>query len=241
MRVFVDVGAHYGETLNVALNPKWNFDRIYSLEPSRACLKVLSTYRDPRLFVEPIALANHNGTATLYGSGQLGGSLYEDKKQKTDRLEQETITLVRASDWFSKLTGELHVKMNCEGSEADILADLLDSGEIAKIARLYVHFDIEKVAGQEHRRAELEKRLKAAGVRYTEASSDMSAADGVRRWLEQNLSPVPVPFVERIAYALPASPYDFGVSVLRFILPKRLFWFIGARFGRLSHRTRVAK
>lgn len=232
MRVFVDVGGHYGETLDVALNPKWGFDRVYSLEPSAACLKVLSKFRDPRLIIEPIALSNRTGSAILYGSGLLGGSVYANKRQKTDKLEQETIRLVRASDWFKKLDGEIYVKMNCEGSEADILEDLLDSGEIKRIYRLYVDFDIRKVAGQEARQGEIEDRLKAAHVPYASAES-FGTQRKVGAWLERNIQTVPVPLVRRLSYSLPSSPYDFAVSILKMILPRRAFWWLGRHFGRL--------
>ena len=63
MRIFIDVGGHYGETLRIALDPKWGFDRVHSIEPSAACVAVLRSHRDRRLRVEPIALSDHDGTA----------------------------------------------------------------------------------------------------------------------------------------------------------------------------------
>jgi len=34
MRIFLDVGGHHGETLDVALDPRWGFDKIYCFEPA---------------------------------------------------------------------------------------------------------------------------------------------------------------------------------------------------------------
>ena len=31
--IFIDVGAHVGETAEEAVLPKWNFDRVYALSP----------------------------------------------------------------------------------------------------------------------------------------------------------------------------------------------------------------
>jgi hypothetical protein len=55
--------------------------------------------------------------------------------------------------------------MNCEGSEAVILRDLLDTGDIKRLSRLLVDFDIRKVPGMEH----LEEGLRA----------ELAAVDGL--------------------------------------------------------------
>ena len=60
IKILVDVGAHNGETLRVALDPKWGFDRIYSIEPSSACQATLNGFRDRRLVIEQIALSNRS-------------------------------------------------------------------------------------------------------------------------------------------------------------------------------------
>jgi FkbM family methyltransferase len=235
VRVFVDVGGHYGETLAVALNPKWGFDRVYSLEPSAACLRVLSKFRDPRLVIEPIALSNRTGSAILYGSGLLGGSVYANKRQKADKLEQETIRLVRASDWLSTVPdGEIFLKLNCEGSEVDILENLLDTGMISRIRSIYVDFDIRKVEGQERRQQEIEGRMN--GVRYV--SPDIlgcNANEAVSAWLERDCPTIPVSAAKRLSHQLRgyAPPYDRFVTIVGYIMPRRLFWWLGRHFGRL--------
>jgi hypothetical protein len=68
MKILVDVGAHCGETLRVALDPKWDFDRIHSIEPSSACQATLKGFPDRRVFVQQIALSNKNEMAVLHGS-----------------------------------------------------------------------------------------------------------------------------------------------------------------------------
>ena len=102
MRIFIDVGGHYGETLGFALDPRWGFDRVYSIEPRAACVAVLRSYSDRRLRGEPIALSDHNGTAELQGAGLRGGSLYAGKRV-IERNERSFAP--RPSPWCGQASG----------------------------------------------------------------------------------------------------------------------------------------
>lgn len=242
MRIFIDVGAHYGETLKVALDPKWGFDRVFSLEPATTCQRVLARYHDRRLVIEQTALSNRNGPSILYGAGLLGGSIYVNKRQHTEKPDEEPIELVRASDWFkANIPAEstVFLKLNCEGSEVDILEDLLEAGMHSQLRSIYIDFDIRKVAGQELRQPQTEARLKAAGVRYL--SSDELGVRGnaaIGAWLERDCPKVRVPAARRIAHHLQtyAPLYDRLTTVLGHILPRRVYWWIGHRFGRVARQ-----
>ena len=37
MKVFVDIGSNHGQTLKVISNKKYNFDKIFGIEPSKKC------------------------------------------------------------------------------------------------------------------------------------------------------------------------------------------------------------
>jgi hypothetical protein len=41
VKVFLDVGAHEGSSLNVVRDPKYGFDRIYCFEHASACWPAL--------------------------------------------------------------------------------------------------------------------------------------------------------------------------------------------------------
>lgn len=247
MRIFVDVGAHNGETLHVALHPKWGFDRIFALEPASACQKWLLGFRDPRLSVEPFGLGSASGKVSLHGAGLLGASIYEDKRQKAvsqERISTEEIELVRATDWFRSNVSrhaEVFLKLNCEGSEADILDDLLDSGCAEQIRSIYVDFDIRKVPSQAHRQQEVEERLRQAGVDYV--TPDELGCNGhfaVAKWLSQAISPVSYGFADRLRYALRlyAPPYERLTELSSAVLPKTLLFWLGRRFGRVARSRR---
>lgn len=245
MRIFIDVGGHYGETLNFALDPQWGFDLIYSIEPCAACVSVLRSFSDRRLRVEPIALSDHNGTAELQGAGLRGGSLYAGKRvieRNENVIRAETITLVRASEWFAAKIpagAEVFLKMNCEGSEVDILSDLLDSGEIAKVSNAYIDFDIRKVAGQEHRQAEIEARLRTAGLRYV---SPEEKGITVATWLARDCRPVKTSWRQALSHRLrlKAPMYARATNFAKLLLPRQLYRWIGHRYGRMARNASKA-
>lgn len=246
MRIFIDVGAHYGETLSVALDPKWGFERVFCIEPSALCQPMLRGFRDKRVVVQPFALSNRNGDAVLHGAGLLGGSLYADKTQiakAVEKVRDETIPLVSASEWFARNIPSdalVYLKMNCEGGEADILEDLLDSGLIKRVASMYIDFDIRKVPSQAHRQAGIERRLGEAGISYTQVDrAHVGANWGVEAWLEKDCSPIAAPLFARISHRLYAyaPPYAQATKLLGMALPKPVFWWIGRRFGRVARAS----
>jgi FkbM family methyltransferase len=243
MRVFVDVGAHNGETLHVALDPTWEFERIYALEPASACQKPLSGFRDPKLTIQRIGLGDETRRITLHGAGLLGGSIYADKRQKAvdaSLISTEEIDLVRASDWFADNLppdAEVFLKLNCEGSECDILADLLDSGRSSQVRDIYVDFDIRKVPGQEHRQTEIERRLREVGVEYsTPETLGCSGNAGVEKWLKGSVPGVQPSLAARIWHTmrLYASPYERIRLLVETFMPRTLYFWIGRKFGRMA-------
>ncbi len=238
VRILVDVGAHYGETLTVALDPRWGFDRVFSLEPSQDCQRLLRAFRDPRLVVDGRGLSNETRTAQLYGAGSLGASVYADKLQAGDGSVNE-ISLVRASDWIREHTSasdDVFLKMNCEGSEADILDDLLDSDQLTQIRSIYVDFDIRKIPSQAHRRGRLEERLSEAGIPYmTPESSGKAGGAAVKIWLNAAVRRVDCPFSARVRYSLGwyLPRYMRTTAIARAVLPLFAFRWAARRFGRL--------
>ena len=102
---------------------------------------------------------------TLYDPGSRGASLFADKFRTTPA--EEVIRLVRATDWFRAELGAddvIYMKLNCEGAEADIVADLLDSGELSRVRAVMIDPDVRKIPSQAHRERELRQRLAASGL-----------------------------------------------------------------------------
>jgi FkbM family methyltransferase len=242
MRVFVDVGAHYGEALEVALDPDWGFDKILLLEPASACQPILGKFRDSRIEISPVAIGSKDGSATLYGAGQLGASLFRTKPQKTDgdKLKSEEIRVVRASKWFRQNIpsgADVYIKFNCEGAECDIIDDLLDAGLAGQMTSLYVDFDVRKIEEQAHRQNEVEARLNALKVRYrTPEHLGAKGSAGVACWLRQDCSRRSSRYADKLRYrlGLTTPAYLRFKNLVRHVVPLGLYWWLGRRFGRLS-------
>jgi FkbM family methyltransferase len=165
VKVFLDVGAHEGWTLHAVRDPKYGFDRIYCFEPARACWPALEAVADGRVRVCRYGLWNRTGEHELYDPGSRGASLFADKFRTTP--DQEPIRLVRATDWFRehlRQGDEIYLKLNCEGAEVDIVEDLLDSNELARVRSAMIDPDVRKIPSVAHRERELRERLAASGL-----------------------------------------------------------------------------
>jgi FkbM family methyltransferase len=188
MKVFLDVGAHEGSSLNAVRDPKYGFDRIYCFEPAHGCWAALEAVTDSRVTVCHFGLWNATREHPLYDPGSRGASIFSDKfkEQPADEMAQ----FVRATDWFRENLGaddEIYMKLNCEGAECDIAEDLLDSGELARVRSLMIDPDVRKIPSQAHREQELGERLRSAGLTNYFMERDVMVGDThrerVQNWL----------------------------------------------------------
>lgn len=184
MKVFMDVGSNTGQTISAIMEPshgfdstfcRYEFDRIFSFEPvPELHQEIAAKYRDPRITFYPLGLWNQTCEKPLFSPGSEGGSIFADKVN-VDAQRSATCSFVRASDWFRDHLSDaddVYVKLNCEGAEADIIEDLLDSGEYRKIKSLGVTFDVRKIPSQRHRETEIKRRLEEGGYRnYVDLNS----------------------------------------------------------------------
>lgn len=158
MKVFLDVGAHIGQTLTAAL--RWDFDRVVCFEPARQHRKRLEELADARTEVNMFGLWNVSERAKLYNIGAQGASLWQRPERP---VENEVCKFQRASDWLRDNTTALDIvwmKINTEGAELDIVTDLLDSGTIARIRHLLVMWDARKIPELEPRLNSVRDRLR---------------------------------------------------------------------------------
>ena len=92
-RVFLDVGAHHGESIFKALDPRLHFDRIVAFEPSvNGCLRI-ARINSKIIQIESYGLGESNESATLFGAGNLGGSIFSGKTGIENRDVTETIEI----------------------------------------------------------------------------------------------------------------------------------------------------
>jgi FkbM family methyltransferase len=185
LKVFLDVGANTGQTLMAV---KGRFDRIVCFEPAPPCWPHLAKLADTTVRIEHFGLWNRTGEQAIFEPGRKGAGMWKKDKGQSD--ETQVCRFVRASDWFRENVSaedENVLKLNVEGAECDILDDLLDSGEFAKVSRVMVDFDVRKITGMKHREAELRERLEPFGFPRVAFCKDVMKGethqDRIRNWL----------------------------------------------------------
>jgi hypothetical protein len=215
MKIFIDVGTHQGQTINSILAPmhgfdrfycRYGFDRIYGFEPVPELHHLVAArFRHPRFTFYPAGVWTETCERTIYSPGTQSGSIFPDKIN-VDPSRRLTCKFLRASEWFHHHiteTDRVYMTLNCEGSEVDIIEDLLDANEYHKITSLAVTFDVRKIPSQRHREETTKLRLRTMGFANF---VDLAQVEGVSRrerianWLSM-CGANRVSFGERLRYA----------------------------------------
>jgi FkbM family methyltransferase len=231
VKVFLDVGAHLGETLPAVLDARFGFDRVYCFEPAPECWPKLAKGADARVVLCRFGLWKETGDVRLYDAGTVRGSIFEEAK--TAGAPASTVRVVRATEWFRDHIppdAAVYMKLNVEGSECDILEDLMASGELGRVVSTLVHFDVRRFPSQRHREQETRAALDRAGYRnYVDARGvpAHSIVDRVQRWLRQTGA-------EEAGTMGPADRLRSGWTTLRYTALPAAARTIGA--GRLGRR-----
>ncbi len=192
MKVLLDVGANMGQSARAAIDPRYGFDRIYCFEPAPACWPGIAEIGDPRIELCKFGLWSQTCEKKLYRPGFLGASIFPDMTNLgSDGVDSTTIKLVRATDWFKEHVRDgdtVLVKLNCVGSECDIVDDLLGSNELRKAYNVMIDFDVRYVPSLRAREAEIRRRLRSRNYTNITFSEDVmrgaTHADRLHHWLD---------------------------------------------------------
>ena len=144
--VFIDIGAHIGESIEIATSKKYNFDEIYAIEPSTYCQKYLDKYKDKRLRIIQIGFGSETRSTTLFGAGSVGASIFLEKTPYWSLNEE--INIIKFSEWYNKNIAEtdlVWIKLNAEGSELEIIQELKYIVNQNTIMSFLISFDVEKI------------------------------------------------------------------------------------------------
>jgi len=169
-RIFLDVGAHHGQTIELLLQRRFKVDTIVGFDPSPICHDILDRKfgENPRVQIVKAGLWFEECEMDLHNEGSQGGTVHADYQTTCNPEKRVTkCKFLRASDWFAKYISsddEVFLKLNCEGSECDIINDLLDTGEYGKVKAVFVDFDVRKSPSNKHKEEELRNRMKQAGI-----------------------------------------------------------------------------
>lgn len=168
MRIFLDVGAWPSWTMDAALLPEFEMDLVVAFDPSPQHHPLLEDKhgRDSRIRIVRSGLWNKTTKSMLYNEGSIGGSVFKDFGTAFPNGDHRVCDFIRASEWFEfniDIGNFVVLKLNCEGSECDILDDLMDSGQWKKVSVALVDFDVRKSPSQRHRQAEIIAKAKRIG------------------------------------------------------------------------------
>ncbi len=169
-RIFLDCGSHVGQTIELMLRPRFKVDRIVGFDPSPICCHALDHKfcNNPKVTIIKAGLWSETCEMDLYNEGSQGGTVHKDYQTTCNPEPRVTICkFIKASDWFrDNVSGddEVFLKINAEGSECEIVLDLLDSGEYGKIKALFIDFDVRKSPSQKHKEDELREITRVMGI-----------------------------------------------------------------------------
>ncbi len=184
MRIFIDVGSHFGET--IARLPQYHIDLIYSFEPVPGCRDFLNKHYGGRddIRILPFGLLGRNVALPIYRPGSETASLREDYHAYLNEKcgPPEMCQFVRASEWIIEnipAGNEVFLKLNCEGAECEILEDVLDSEAASRIASYLVAWDSDLIPDLAPRAERLRERMKGLTVHSFRCRRDQTMKEAL--------------------------------------------------------------
>lgn len=142
----IDGGGHYGVAL-VHFKKRYKNADILVFEPDpnnvQIIKKIIDTYKYSGVKLIECAISDHSGKTTLYGelSGEepdsLGNSIIKSWGDRGFTTEV-TVNTVLLSDYIKKKVDFL--KLNIEGSEWEVLEDLINTRKIREIKDMCIHY-----------------------------------------------------------------------------------------------------
>jgi FkbM family methyltransferase len=232
--VFIDIGAHTGESLEEAIRGFYNFNSLHAIEPSSFGVQKIKKIKSKKIRIHKIGVADYRGSAVLYGSGAVGASLFQDKTQLWKR--SESVNIVKFSDWLNNNIPDgssCYLKINAEGSEYAILKEILNSPKQTLIKSILLSVDIYKVPSLKNIHAEFEEFLKQYPI-HIRIRNEKEIHLAIANWLQaemvvgKNIS-----LIEFLKDRLrPELPLTRNIRrMLKPILPVKIWIYFALRFG----------
>lgn len=134
IKLIYDIGANIG-VATLVLNNIYPNAIIHCFEPEPENFEILrrnTEHLGPKVVLNKVALSNYNGTTQLYGSedpNNLGGFSTHIKPSE-GKVPNTQVPVVRTSFYIDKVGAPEIIKIDCEGSEHDILLDVPDLSKV---------------------------------------------------------------------------------------------------------------
>jgi FkbM family methyltransferase len=165
VRIFLDVGAHEGQTLEEVVCGTYAFDLVYAFEPMpEQFARLEETYGNmPGVILCNYGLSDVTGEVAVYGNNENFGASIFPLKIDVDGSVSTLCQMVSASQFFAENLPDgatVVMKLNCEGAEVPIIADLINSGEIERVSNMMIDFDVRKIPNMRLSEGSILRRLR---------------------------------------------------------------------------------
>lgn len=168
--IFIDVGGHLGQSVEVALDPSWRFDHVHTFEPDPACARhIAARFADAiaarRLTVHQAALSNSDGRLTLFGDNAKGGASIVPNALSEPGVPH-SVEALDVNRFIGALGDDVHlyIKLNCEGGEIAILERLCEAPWTDRIKGIVADFDVVKTGFGYYQKRRVIRRAAAKGL-----------------------------------------------------------------------------
>jgi len=152
-KIFIDVGAYDGDTIEQFLNWGKLVDnpseyKIYAFEPNPNMLPELRKKVGNIEIIESAAWVDDNGTEFAVDTTEtpIGSTVMSSKKNIWDNFEKIKVATIDFSNWLKQFKGDhVVIKMDIEGAEFPVLRKMIDDGTITIADKIFVEFHPNKV------------------------------------------------------------------------------------------------
>ncbi|MEM9798567.1 MAG: FkbM family methyltransferase [Pseudomonadota bacterium] len=167
--VVIDLGAHLGVA---SIEFAHEAAKVYAFEPHPEIFQRLQRAVAKYPKIEPVnaAVSDENGTAQLFFERPESGKIFDGSTLQTGKSNVSyenafDVKTVRLADFVEGLGREVRlIKMDIEGAEYRVLADLIESPAIHKIGTVYVEDHCDRIPGLAEERAKVEARIAELGL-----------------------------------------------------------------------------
>ncbi len=157
MKIFIDLGAYNGDTINKAIKRYADVDAFIAFEPDPVTFKDLQHNVPKRVICHNAAASDKNGTTNLYicPTGAMDHALISTKiTVSSEFIEVEEIDFSEYINRFNQ-TDEIILKVDIEGKEYDLFRKLVRSPNFKLIKKVFCEWHYKKIGMSEEEHNEI--------------------------------------------------------------------------------------
>jgi len=192
VKVFIDLGAYNGDTLEVAINLFTDFDKFYAFEPFEPSFKELQRKfgGDERVILIPKAASYKDDKEFLFIKvhGDEGHSTCSAKNNVSSKcIEVSSLDFSRFISSNFKKTDDIVLKVNIEGAEYDMFDKMLRDNSIKYLNKIFCEWHFFKIPRMKARHDSIVMALQNAGFNLTGDNRQDAFVEYVKNRGEQNV------------------------------------------------------